>query len=103
MAFFEPEKKIRYPNITYSFYPVYATLFNIPVETVKVNADFTLPPDAFFNSEGGVIFQNPNAPTSLYLTLDELEALIHNNPDNVIIIDEAYVAFAEGYAARLIH
>ena len=103
MAFFEPEKKIRYPNITYSFYPVYATLFNIPVETVKVNADFTLPTDAFFNSEGGVIFPNPNAPTSLYLPLDEIEAIIQNNPDNVVIIDEAYVDFAEGSAARLIH
>lgn len=103
MAFFEPEKKIRYPNITYSFYPVYATLFNIPVETVEVNADFTLPTDAFFNSEGGVIFPNPNAPTSLYLPLDEIEAIIQNNPDNVVIIDEAYVDFAEGSAARLIH
>ena len=72
MAFFEPGKKIRYPNITYSFYPVYAKLFNISYEEIAVNDDFTLPVEDFFNSEGGVIFPNPNAPTSIYLELEHI-------------------------------
>lgn len=102
MAFFEPDEKIRYPNITYSFYPVYARLFNIPVEDVPVNEDFTLPTEAFFNSEGGVIFPNPNAPTSMYLPLEQIEAIVQHNQDKVVIIDEAYVDFSEGSAASLI-
>src|SRR5699024_3375691 len=88
--------------ITYSFYPVYATLFNIPVEEIPVNKDFTLPTEKFFHSEGGVILPNPNAPTSLYMPLDHIEAIIKNNRDQVVIIDEAYVDFSEGSAACLI-
>src|SRR5699024_11918216 len=71
MAFFEPHKKILFPAITYSFYSVYATLFNIPYEEISLNRDFTLPIKPFFQSEGGVIFPNPNAPTSLYLPLKD--------------------------------
>lgn len=103
MAFFEPGRKIRYPNITYSFYPVYAKLFNIPYEEVPVNEDFTLPTEKFFHSEGGVILPNPNAPTSIYLGLDHIEAILQNNPDQVVIIDEAYVDFAVASAASLIN
>src|SRR5690625_1442553 len=102
MAFFEPGRKIRYPNITYSFYPVYANIFAIPVEEVPVNGDFSLPIENFFNAEGGVILPNPNAPTSLFAPLDQLEKIVKNNPDNVVIIDEAYVDFAEASAATLI-
>lgn len=102
MAFFEPGEKVRYPDITYSFYPVYARLFNIPVDEIPVNEDFTLPTEAFFDSEGGVIFPNPNAPTSLYLPLDQIEVILQHNPNKVVIVDEAYVDFSEGSAARLI-
>src|SRR5690625_3395574 len=103
MAFFEPGKKIRYPNITYSFYPVYAKLFDISYEEVPVNDDFTLPTEKFFNSEGGVILPNPNAPTSIYLGLEHIEEILKNNPDQVVIIDEAYVDFAIESAASLIN
>ena len=103
MAFFEPGKKIRYPNITYSFYPVYAKLFDISYEEVPVNDDFTLPTEKFFNSEGGVILPNPNAPTSIYLGLEHIEEILKNNPDQVVIIDEAYVDFAIESAANLIN
>ncbi len=103
MAFFEPGKKIRYPNITYSFYPVYAKLFDISYEEISVNDDFTLPIEKFFNSEGGVILPNPNAPTSIYLGLEHIEAILKNNPDQVVIIDEAYVDFAIESAATLIN
>lgn len=101
MAFFEGHKKIRYPAVTYSFYPVYADFFHIPVEEVPLNRDFTLPVEAFFQSEGGVIFPNPNAPTSIYLKQEFIREIAENNPDNVVIVDEAYVDFAEKSAVEL--
>jgi histidinol-phosphate aminotransferase len=102
MAFFEPGQPIRYPNVTYSFYPVYAKLFDIPYEEVALNKDFTLQADKFFQSKGGVILPNPNAPTSLYAELDLIEEIVKNNPDRVVIIDEAYIDFASRSAAELI-
>ncbi|MFD1038284.1 histidinol-phosphate transaminase [Virgibacillus byunsanensis] len=103
MAFFEPNKKIRFPAISYSFYPVYANLFGIPYEEVQLNRDFTLPADAFFQSEGGVIFPNPNAPTSVYLQLDAIKEIVENNPNQVVIVDEAYIDFASESAVTLIN
>lgn len=102
MTFFEPGKAIKYPNITYSFYPVYAKLYQLDVEEIALNDDFTVPVEAFFHSEGGVIFPNPNAPTSIYLELKEIERILRNNPDQVVIVDEAYVDFAEASAVSLI-
>lgn len=103
MAFFEPGKKIRYPEITYSFYPVYANLYNISYEQVPLNEDFSLSIESFFNSEGGVILPNPNAPTSLYADIDAIEEIVKNNPNQVVIIDEAYVDFASVSAATLVN
>lgn len=103
MAFFEPGKKIRFPAITYSFYPVYAKLFNITYEEVAVNRDFTLPVEDFFQSEGGVIFPNPNAPTSVYLSLDGVREIVQNNPNHVVIVDEAYIDFASESAVSLVN
>lgn len=102
MAFFHPDKPIRFPNITYSFYPVYAKLFNIPFELVRVNEDFSLPAESFFDSAGGVIFPNPNAPTSLYMELSSIEEIVVNNPNSVVIIDEAYIDFATVSAVELV-
>lgn len=102
MAFFEPGKPIRFPNVTYSFYPVYAKLFDIPYEEVPLNKDFTLPVDNYFQSEGGVILPNPNAPTSIYAELEHIEEIVKNNPDEVVIIDEAYIDFASKSATELI-
>lgn len=102
MAFFEPGKKIRFPEITYSFYPVYAKLFNIDYETVPLRDDFTIDPEKLFHSEGGVIFPNPNAPTSIYMPLAEVEAILRENPNHVVIVDEAYVDFAPESAVKLI-
>ncbi|PAV30584.1 histidinol-phosphate transaminase [Virgibacillus profundi] len=102
MAFFEPGKKIRFPAISYSFYPVYAKLFNIPYEEIPLNRDFTLPVEDFFQSEGGVIFPNPNAPTSVYLGLDAIEEILQSNPNQMVIIDEAYIDFALESAVSLI-
>ncbi len=102
MAFFEPGQPIRFPDVTYSFYPVYAKLFDIPYEEVPLNEDFTLQVEQFFQSEGGVILPNPNAPTSVYAELEHIEAIVKNNPDQVVIIDEAYIDFAIESAATLI-
>jgi histidinol-phosphate aminotransferase len=102
MAFFEPGQRIRFPDVTYSFYPVYAKLFDIPYEEVALNKDFSLQVDKFFQSEGGVILPNPNAPTSLYAELDLIEEIVKNNPDQIVIIDEAYIDFASKSAAELI-
>lgn len=102
MAFFEPGEAIRFPEITYSFYPVYAKLFDIPFERVPLNDDFTLSVSSFFQSPGGVIVPNPNAPTSIYTELEGIEAILQQNKDKVVIIDEAYVDFASESASKLI-
>ncbi|ARD47303.1 histidinol-phosphate transaminase [Sporosarcina sp. P33] len=102
MAFFEPGKTIKFPAISYSFYPVYAKLFNIPFDKVPLNEDFTLPKKKFFHSPGGVILPNPNAPTSIYAKLDVIEEILQQNPDQIVIIDEAYIDFAGPSAMKLI-
>ncbi|GAB4074071.1 histidinol-phosphate transaminase [Barrientosiimonas marina] len=103
MAFFDPGRPILFPEVSYSFYPVYAQLFNIPYQEVPLTTDFRLPAEAFFQAEGGVIFPNPNAPTSVYLPLERIEAILQHNPDQVVIIDEAYIDFAEASAVPLIN
>lgn len=103
MAFFEPGEKIVFPKITYSFYPVYAKVFDISYEEIALNDDFTLDVEQFYDAEGGVIFPNPNAPTSVYLPIEQVEKIIKNNADKVVIIDEAYVDFAPESAASLVH
>ncbi|HZW67192.1 MAG TPA: histidinol-phosphate transaminase [Pseudogracilibacillus sp.] len=102
MGFFNPGKAIRFPYITYSFYPVYAKVFDIDYEAIPLEDDFSINVEAFFNSEGGVIFPNPNAPTSLYLPLEQIELILQNNRDQVVIVDEAYIDFAGESAATLI-
>lgn len=102
MAFFEPGKKIRFPDISYSFYPVYAKVFDIDYELVSLNDDFTINVEDLFASEGGVIFPNPNAPTSIYLPLEEIERVLVANPDKIVIVDEAYVDFAPESAVSLV-
>src|SRR5699024_9150027 len=95
MAFFEPGEKVLFPAITYSFYPVYAKLFNITYEEVPLNDDFTLNIEDYFNADGGVIFPNPNAPTSILLPIEQVEEIAKNNPEKVVIVDEAYIDFAK--------
>lgn len=103
MAFFEPGNKVLFPKITYSFYPVYATLFNISYEAIALDQDFKLQTEDYFQSEGGVIFPNPNAPTSIYMPLDQVEEIVKNNPNQVVIVDEAYIDFAAESAVSLVN
>lgn len=102
MAFFEPGEKILFPEVTYSFYPVYSKLFDIPFETVPMEEDFSLSVEKYFGAQGGVIIPNPNAPTSLYLEIEQIEKIVKNNPNKVVIIDEAYIDFASTSAATLV-
>ncbi len=92
-----------FPDITYSFYPVYCKLFEIDYEQVPLRDDFTINIDDYDRANGGVIFANPNAPTGIALSINEVEKLATRNPDSVIVVDEAYVDFADDSAVRLIN
>jgi len=101
LAFFNPEKPILFPDVTYSFYPVYAQLFKINYESVPLDDHFSLPVERFLTKNGGVIFPNPNAPTGKYLSLDHVKTILVHNPDSVVIIDEAYIDFGGASAVSL--
>lgn len=103
LSFFNPEKAILFPDITYSFYPVYAALFKNQYHIVPLNDDFTLPIEPFLQPNGGIIFPNPNAPTGIYLPLDSIELIVQKNQNSSVIIDEAYIAFGGESADKLIN
>ena len=102
MTFFNGEHPILFPDITYSFYPVWAGLFGVPYETVPLDREFRIRPEDYRRQNGGIIFPNPNAPTGLFLPLDQVEEILKNNPDSVVIVDEAYVDFGGTSALPLI-
>lgn len=102
LTFFNPGEEILFPDITYSFYPVYANLYGLSVRKISLNDNFTIPVEAFFNAPGGVIFPNPNAPTGLALSLTDVEQIVKQNPDKVVIVDEAYIDFGGESAIPLI-
>ncbi|MCR4998314.1 MAG: histidinol-phosphate transaminase [Lachnospiraceae bacterium] len=93
MTFFHGDKPILFPDITYSFYDVWAEEFEIPYETKPLREDFTICRDDYMCENGGIVIPNPNAPTGIEARRDELEMIIASNPDSVVIIDEAYVDF----------
>ncbi|MDR5791968.1 histidinol-phosphate transaminase [Caballeronia sp. LZ008] len=101
-ALLKHDKPIRFPDITYSFYPVYAQLYGVEYETVPLNADFAIDVDDYRAPCGGVLLPNPNAPTGRALPLSEIEVLLKANPDAPVIIDEAYVDFGAESAVNLI-
>ncbi|MEJ6952049.1 histidinol-phosphate transaminase [Halanaerobiaceae bacterium ANBcell28] len=103
MAFFNPGKPILFPEITYSFYPVYSKLFNIDYKNVVMNDDFTIDIDCFSKENGGIIIANPNAPTGIYLSLDKIKIILDKNKSSVVIIDEAYIDFGGESAINLIN
>ena len=97
-AFFDSDKKFVMPQFTYSFYPVYAGFYNIPMDQVPLKEDWTLDTAEMLervkSNGGGIIFANPNAPTSLGLTREQVRQMIlKSNPDKIFIVDEAYVDF----------
>lgn len=102
LGFFNPGEEIFFPDITYSFYPVYTNLYGLNYREVPLAEDFTIPVEQFFNSPGGVIFPNPNAPTGLALSLDQVEQILQHNREKVVIVDEAYIDFGGESATALI-
>ena len=92
-AFFSENKGIKFPDISYSFYPVYANLFNIPYTEIPLDKNFNIPLDKIMDNTGGVILPNPNAPTGKYIEIEILKNILMGNPDNLVIIDEAYIDF----------
>lgn len=101
MTFFAGDKPILFPDITYSFYEVWAELFGIPYKTVPLKEDFSIEPSDYFVPNGGIIFPNPNAPTALALETDRIEEIISRNPDSVVIVDEAYIDFGAASVMEL--
>ena len=93
LTFFNSDKPVLFPDITYSFYPVWAEVYRIPYECPALDADFRIRPEDYRRENGGVVIANPNAPTSLGLGPGEIESIIQANPDVIVIVDEAYVDF----------
>ena len=94
LTFFNSGRPIRFPDVSYSFYSVWAELFGVPYERPALDADLRIRPEDYFAAEGGVVFPNPNAPTSLLMGHDAVEEIVRQNPDCVVIVDEAYIDFA---------
>lgn len=101
-AFFDSEREVVFPKITYSFYPVYTDFFGLERREVPMNPDFSDPIDLLCGRNGGVVLANPNAPTGIAVKLDTVETLLKANPDVVVIVDEAYVDFGADSAVKLI-
>jgi histidinol-phosphate aminotransferase len=102
MAFFDPGRTILFPNITYSFYPVYASLFQLDYETAPLDSEFNIPLEQMMKSSGGIIIANPNAPTGKALPLSVIRSVLDGNPDTVVLVDEAYIDYGGESAVRLI-
>ncbi|MFX4836912.1 histidinol-phosphate transaminase [Acinetobacter baumannii] len=102
-AFFLQDGPILYPDITYSFYPVYSQFFGTKTKEIPLNENFEIDVRDYTQPNGGVIITNPNAPTSIALSLAEIEQVLQANPDRVVVIDEAYVDFGAESAVSLIN
>ena len=105
MAFltcFNSEKPVLFPDITYSFYPVWADLFKIPYNRPALDENFCIKKEDYFVENGGIVIANPNAPTSIAMPLADIEEIVAKNLDSVVIIDEAYVDFGGESALPLV-
>lgn len=99
LTFFNSDRPIVFPDITYSFYDVWAELFQIPYKTRPLDANLEIQVEDYREENGGVIFPNPNAPTGVFMELDKVEEIIRMNEDVIVIIDEAYIDFG-GVSAK---
>ena len=102
MTFFNSEKPLIFPDITYSFYDVWADMLRIPYETIALDDNFRIKPKDYYRENGGVIFPNPNAPTGELLSLGMVEDIIKQNSDVIVVVDEAYIDFGGVSALPLI-
>lgn len=102
LTFFNSGRPILFPDITYSFYDVWAELFHIPYERPALDENFHIRKEDYFRENGGIVFPNPNAPTGVELPLEEIEEIVARNQDVVVIVDEAYVDFGARSALPLL-
>lgn len=102
LTFFNSEKPIFFPDITYSFYKVWADIYRIPYECKKLDENFRIVKEDYYGENGGIIFPNPNAPTSVYENLELVEDILKHNQDVIVIVDEAYIDFAGESALSLL-
>lgn len=102
MTFFNSPKPILFPDITYSFYDVWADVFRIPYETQKLDEEFNIVPQDYYKENGGVVFPNPNAPTGVECPQEAIEDILQHNRDVIVIVDEAYVDFGAESALPLL-
>ena len=102
LTFFNGSKPILFPDITYSFYDVWADTFRVPFQTKPLDENFNIRPEDYREENGGIIFPNPNAPTGVELGQDAIEDILQHNPDQIVIVDEAYVDFGASSALPLL-
>ncbi len=102
LALLKHERPILFPDVTYSFYPVYCGLYGIEYREIPLTESFEIKVDDYFVANGGIIFPNPNAPTARLLALGEIERLLEKNTESVVVVDEAYIDFGGESAVGLI-
>ena len=102
LTFFNSKKPVLFPDITYSFYDVWADMLRIPYEVRALDENFLIKKEDYYGENGGVIFPNPNAPTGILMELSEIEDIIAHNRDVIVVVDEAYIDFGGVSALPLI-
>ncbi len=102
MGFCGKGGKLCCPEISYGFYPVYADIFGVELEQIPLNDDFSINVEDYIGKNKNIVIANPNAPTGLALTFDEVERIVSSNPDNLVIMDEAYMAFCGDSCMELV-
>ena len=103
MTFFNSDKPILFPDITYSFYDVWADMLKIPYEQVALDDEFKMNVSDYYRENGGIIFPNPNAPTGELMKLEQIEEIVAHNQDVIVVVDEAYIDFGGESALPLIN
>jgi len=103
LTFFNSEKPILFPDITYSFYDVWAEVYRIPYKTIPLDDKFSIVKEDYYTENGGIVLANPNAPTGEAVDLTVIEDILKHNPDSIVIVDEAYADFGGVSALPLIN